>query len=658
VTANGGRDWRHVIATGLPWQGSASSSSSTSVPGCSLPDPFNITAVSGKVALLADAGCPAREAGIWRTSDGGRQWRPVQLPAPPGGWATAEAWDYPGASQSGADVIAMRFFPHGHGVAAVTTRPGELVVYRSTDSGASWSLASVLETGSLARPAGFSASAPLVWELPAPAGLYVTTDGGRQWSLRRSGLSVPDIEEASFASPVSGIGFSSGLNIGLASTGDAGMRTADGGQSWAAVQFSAPAFLGNTNTEIPFDTVDFATPEDGWVGGADGIEATTDGGTTWEPQLATSEPVAEISFADAEHGWALTPDELFATSDGGANWSAEPETAMGAFSSVQLVSSRFGVGVICGQPGGTRAFATYDSGRSWRPLAVPDPDGLDCGTVPPSPGTMTGLCFGTTGTGWAVLRGRDESSTPGGSSAQVEKTDDGGLHWAQVATVNTWPGQLACLGTSDLWLGLDWLENMATVGALASTIDGGRTWRISVHPHQQSPFLVPSIKPSDGTSTGSLGGAQSPAGILTQPVAALASPAAGTAVDLWQDYGPDCANGFGLAFTANYGGSWVGAQGTGNNGPHCGTLAMPYLSAVPEIAPSLSFPDARYGFVLGPAEGTPAVPKGVTEPVTMALIGTADGGTKWHLLARFTWHQAGRVQSDRAQADRDQSARD
>ncbi|HTT89755.1 MAG TPA: hypothetical protein VMF65_09380, partial [Acidimicrobiales bacterium] len=376
-------------------------------------------------------------------------------------------------------------------------------------------------------------------------------------------------------------------------------------------------------------------PEDGWVGGADGIAATTDGGTTWTAQLATAEPVEQISFADADHGWALTPDELFATSDGGAHWSAEPETAMASFSNVQLVSAGFGVAVICGQPGGTRALVTYDAGRSWRLLPVPHPDELDCGTVPPSPGTMTGLCFGTAEAGWVVLRGRDQSS------AVVEKTDDGGLHWSEVATVNTWPGQLACLGPFDLWLGLDWLENMAAVGALAATTDGGRTWRVSVHAGPHSPYSVPSIKPSDGTSAGALGAAQSPSGILTQPVAALAAPAAGAADDLWEDYGPGCASGFGVAFTANGGESWAGAQGTGINPPHCGTSAMPYLSAVPEIAPSFSFPDAHYGFVLAPAAGTVAVPKGVTEPVTMALIGTADGGTNWHLLARFPWRRPG-----------------
>ena len=350
ATSDGGRHWVEVAGTGLPWQGS--SYSGISAKGCDEADPFNLTAVSAAVVFLAEAGCPVGQPGLWRSDDGGRAWEPVHLPVPPGGWASAEAWHYPGVGESGAEVLALRFFAGGQGVAAVTTRPGQLLVYRSSDAGESWSLAPVLETGSLGRPAGFWASSPWAWELPAPAGLYVTTDAGGRWALQRSGLSLPDMTEVSFASPASGVGFGSYPEVGLASTGDVGMRTSDGGRSWEALQFSAPAFLGNFSEEVPFGTVDFATALDGWVGGADGVAATTDGGSAWTAQLATSAPVEELSFSDATHGWALTPDELFATSDAGAHWSVVDEPALGAFSYVQLVNASFGIGVICKQAGG------------------------------------------------------------------------------------------------------------------------------------------------------------------------------------------------------------------------------------------------------------------------------------------------------------------
>jgi hypothetical protein len=634
TTANGGHEWGQMAASGLPWQ--ASSFSATSGQGCSQPDPFNLTAVSERVAVLIDAGCPAAQPGLWRSVDGGREWGAVHLPAPPGGWAAAEAWPYPGqgypgTGKDGAEVLAVRFFGADRGVVAVTTRPGELLVYGSADRGRTWSLASILETGSLDRPAGFWASSPLTWELPAPAGLYVSTDGGRHWGLQRSVLSLPEMTEVSFASPASGAGFASLDNSGQASTGDSGLRTADGGQSWGAVDFSAPSFLGNFATEVPFSTLDFVTLEDGWVGGADGVEATTDGGRTWTAQLATAEPVEQLSFADPEHGWALTPDELFETSDGGMEWSAQPETPLGAFSDVQLVSPGFGVGVVCGPAGGARALATDDEGRTWSVLPLPGPGELDCGTEAPSSGTGPGLCFGADGVGWAVLRG------PGGAPSLVEKTDDGGLEWSAVALVNMGPVALACQGTSDAWLGLDWMENMATVGSLATTNDGGLTWRTSVAPAPHTPFLVPTIKPSDGTAVGLLGTAQSPAGILAQPVAGLSAPAPGAAVDLWEDYGAGCANGFGLALTSDGGGRWAGVPARSPGSPPCGTLAVPFLGAVPDLAPAVSFISARDGFVLAPAVGTPAVPKGATEQVTAALVATADFGATWRLVTRFPW---------------------
>ena len=79
----------------------------------------------------------------------------------------------------------------------------------------------------------------------------------------------------------------------------------------------------------------------------------------------------------------------------------EPETPLGAFSYVQLVNPSFGIGVICGQAGGTRVLATDDAGDSWRRLPLPDQNGLDCGSVVPSPGTISGFCFGTAQVGWA-----------------------------------------------------------------------------------------------------------------------------------------------------------------------------------------------------------------------------------------------------------------
>ena len=628
ATSDGGMHWRRQPAVGLPWQ--ASTYSAGAAGGCPRADPFNLTMESASASVLWDAGCPTRQPGLWQSTDGGRQWYALRLPAPPGGWPAAEAWRYPARGVAGAEVLAFRYFANGDSVIAMTTRPGELVVYTSIGGGGTWSLASVLQTGSLARPSGFWASSPDEWEMPAPAGLYVTADAGRHWRLQRSASSLPAWTEVSFASPATGVAFGTFPELGFASSGAAGMRTSDGGQSWETVQFSTPSFVGYPSSEIPFDTVDFANARDGWVGGADGVEATTDGGTNWASQLSTPEPVEELSFADAEHGWALTTDELFSTSDGGRRWSVKPQTDLGAFSHVQLVSPSFGVGVICGQPGGTRVLATDDQGLTWHLLHVPDHNGLECGSVPPSPGAISGVCFGTARAGWAV------GHQGAGSPAVVERTGDGGLHWSVVATFNTPPGALACAGSSDAWFGFTYGAD-GTGGAVAGTVDAGRTWRVSVKPAPHGPLFVPEVMPADRTPVGTLGARQSPAGVLEEPVATLAAPGAGAIVDLWRNYGPACANGFGIALSTDGGTTWSGTPGRSPYAPPCGTVALPFLSATAFLLPSLSFPSEDVGFVLGPIAGTATVPKGVAQQVTMALIATSDSGRNWHLLARFPW---------------------
>ena len=72
----------------------------------------------------------------------------------------------------------------------------------------------------------------------------------------------------------------------------------------------------------------------------------------------------------------------------------------------------------------------------------------------------------------------------------------------------------------------------------------------------------------------------------------------------------------------------------------CGGTGLPYLSAgsSQEVNPSMSFPDADDGFVLGQAAGALAVTKSGNAPITMALVGTSNAGKSWRLLTRFVWH--------------------
>ena len=623
VTSDGGMNWRKVAAVGLPWQGSTVPIGSGS--GCTAVGPFTLIAASADVLLLTDDLCATKTPGTWRSEDAGKTWAGVQLPAPQGGWRSSESWTYPGLADvptRGAEILSGRFFPGGTGVIALTTRPGELLVYLSHDTGASWRLASILQTGSLARPSGFAASSPSTWELPAPSGLYTTQDAGRHWHLNRSALSLPTMAEVSFSSPGTGIW------VGGSAIASSGLRTTNGGKSWQPL-----VLPGASTSETPFNTVDFATPTHGWVGGADGIEATTNGGTTWTAQIQTTSPVQELSFVDAQHGWALTADQLFATADGGEHWAATPETALGAFGSVQLVTPTFGTALVC-EPGGARALDTVNGGGSWDLLPLPQPNNLACGGYSPAPGQAGGLCFGTAKAGWAVLH------PGGGMSGTLERSSDGGQHWAPVASFTPSPAQLTCQGASQVWLGLNWLDNMSGGGDLAETGDGGLTWRIGKLSGPVAAY-APRMKPVDGSAVLPFGPAAGPAATaFWQPSEGLVSPGPGDLVDVWQNGGPGCYPAFGLLMATGSGTSWTVPAKTTKPDKGCGGTGLPYLStgSAQEVNPSISFPDADAGFVLGQAAGALAVPKSGNAPITMALVGTSNAGKTWDLLSRFIWH--------------------
>jgi hypothetical protein len=122
--------------------------------------------------------------------------------------------------------------------------------------------------------------------------------------------------------------------------------------------------------------------------------------------------------------------------------------------------------------------------------------------------------------------------------------------------------------------------------------------------------------------------------LLSEPVAALAVPAAGDVVDLWENGGAGCDPGFGLSVTTDGGTHWSAPSVSTSSGRQCGGTALPFVG--PLAMPSISFPDIDDGFVLAGAASSGRAAKDGTQATTLALIGTYDAGKTWHLLAHFS----------------------
>jgi photosystem II stability/assembly factor-like uncharacterized protein len=132
-----------------------------------------------------------------------------------------------------------------------------------------------------------------------------TSDGGNQWMTQSCPASA-SLRDIYFINELEGWAVGDNSNV---------VHTTDAGGIWSLI--TTP---GSEN----YTSVFFITPKIGWIGGKS-ILKTTDGGSTWTPQLSLSDEqqIHDIDFIDFQIGWAAvlgSPGGLYKTMDGGANW--------------------------------------------------------------------------------------------------------------------------------------------------------------------------------------------------------------------------------------------------------------------------------------------------------------------------------------------------
>jgi photosystem II stability/assembly factor-like uncharacterized protein len=212
TTTNGGATWR-MIARLRPM-------AAPGAPGV-LPELSPVRFAADGTGWLG--GGPFSRA-LYRSSDDGHSWRRVPIRARPG-----SVFGLP--SQFGATLIEP-----------VTSGPA-LTLYRSTDSGADWSVASVqpdaVSTGTCAAPVSVSfVSSRIGWASAIRAGhtvVYRTTDGGLRWATSATSWYVaPDM-----CTPTQ-IQATDGDHAWLLTAGARRIyATSDGGKSWRRIDTSA-----------------------------------------------------------------------------------------------------------------------------------------------------------------------------------------------------------------------------------------------------------------------------------------------------------------------------------------------------------------------------------------------------------------------------------
>lgn len=260
-------------------------------------------------------------------------------------------------------------------------------------------------------------------------------------------------------------------------------RTSDGGTSWQPQ-------LSHT-TEQLFDA-DFVDERQGWIAGRSGVILhTTDGGATWTRQNSGTEMhLFSVDFVDAQFG-CIAGDwgTILTTADGGVTWQSRTLEEDVILNDVSMIDRTHGW--IVGEVGAV--LSTEDGGATWtrRETEVSK--------------TLFGVFFADRQRGWLV-----------GIDALIVQTEDGGATW-QVRHGSTELRELEQVGFGQAYdnpslyaIAVDGQRGFAVgeIGAVFLSDDGGRTWTRRVPPGKDEPAWFRAVSVAPGGGRGAIVGAK------------------------------------------------------------------------------------------------------------------------------------------------------
>jgi len=265
-------------------------------------------------------------------------------------------------------------------------------------------------------------------------------------------------------------------------------ETRDAGTAWTPVYRGPADVLG---LQMVSGRVGFA-----WgtlQSGATAILATTDGGVSWTQVGSLNTALARLSWATPLVGYAVTSQHLIMkTSNGGRTWFALRQAAF----SVSFVSAAKGYALY-----GPDVYTTNNGGASWTAIAL----------VPP--GTQVGggeVSATRDGSVWVDLVGGSGMSQ---TSYTVFRSTDG-VHWTPVMSLSTAgggpapasaqalgpgtsPGPIDPLSQADAFMAGACSACSSGTSQVVGTTTGGSTW--SPKPVQSGP-IAGLIQSPDGIS--------------------------------------------------------------------------------------------------------------------------------------------------------------
>ena len=188
-------------------------------------------------------------------------------------------------------------------------------ILKSTDGGESWALKQSNTTQTLRSI--FFLDSLNGWSCGSNT-IARTNDGGETWSSQVLPITYGDIADIVFATKQHGYCVVSLLHtVGAGTLVSNCYESTNGGLTWTAI--SVPSVWGSNSIKL-------LTPSTIIIGGSDGIDLSSDGGTTWNQKWGKGvfyHDIYDLCFIDNKYGWAASRDSILHTIDGGQNWKSQ-----------------------------------------------------------------------------------------------------------------------------------------------------------------------------------------------------------------------------------------------------------------------------------------------------------------------------------------------
>ncbi|MFA5927045.1 MAG: YCF48-related protein [Patescibacteria group bacterium] len=294
------------------------------------------------------------------------------------------------------------------------------LILKTTDGGANWSA----QTGSGNFTSVYCASTTTCWAVGTGNVILKTTNGGTNWSAQTSGT----------AQTLSSIACSGASNCIAAGASGTTVKTTDGGTNWSV------STIVNTPT---LNSVVMISSTVAYIIGSNGFYKTDNTGSSWWSRIGPTPAAQSAVQLSSTAGVAATSAGIVRTTDGWTSvWQNKSMAAIN-FRSISFPTTS--VGFAAGDGG--VIYTTADGGATWTAQTS--------NTV----NNLRSIYFSDASNGWAV-----------GVSGTIMHTANGGTTWA-AQTSNT-ANQLNAVYFTDSSNG--WAVGIS--GTIDHTSDGGTTW--------------------------------------------------------------------------------------------------------------------------------------------------------------------------------------